>query len=192
MKNIIIYTATIVMSLSLWNCGNNKTDLTPDASRKVINLTPEWVEEPPQADNFIYTVASKTSRDYQTSITKADLEARKMLGVTIRSEIKGVATSAIEETGYSDDSEYIENFTNSAELAVDEIIQLAKVTKQKTIEEEDNFRSWVLIEFDQGIQHKMVLAKLKQDKVLAEKLRGSELLEEMEEKVEAYRKRKAQ
>ena len=32
---------------------------------------------------------------------------------------------------------------------------------------------------------------LKQDKLLAEKLRGSELLEEMEEKVDAYRKRKA-
>ena len=29
---------------------------------------------------------------------------------------------------------------------------LAKVTKQKTIEEENNFRSWVLIEFDQILE----------------------------------------
>ena len=187
MKNII----AIAILLFLFNCGNKPgPDLTGDATRKVIKETPEWAEKVPQLEGYIYTVASKTSRDYQTSITKSDLEARKSLGVTIRSEIKGITNSVIEETGYGDESEYIENFRNEAELAVLEMLELARVTEQKTVEENNIFRSWVLLEFDQGIQHKMVLAKLKQDKVLAEKLRASELLEEMEEKVEAYRKRR--
>ena len=69
--------------------------------------------------------------------------------------------------------------------------QLAKVIKQETADAPGNiFRSWVLSEYDQGYQQKKLLTAIKADKVLAEKLRASELLEEMEEKVEAYRKRK--
>jgi len=197
MKNIIIYTATILMSLSLWNCtGRTGPNLNPEPDRNTFKKTPAWFNVKPKKDGYIYTTSVATSRDYQTSISKATVDARKQLAETLDSEVKGVTDRVIEETGLGADSEFTDNFTNTAEIIVESTIQGAEVINQETVEvksdEGDIFRSWILLEYDQGYQQKRLLDAIKADKVLYDKLRATELLGEMEEKVEAYRKRKAQ
>ena len=48
------------------------------------------------------------------------------------------------------------------------------------------------MEYDSGLQQKALLNAIKADQLLYEKLQATELLEEMEAKVEAYRQRKGQ
>ena len=50
----------------------------------------------------------------------------------------------------------------------------------------------VLIEWDAGAANKKLLAKIKADEALYTAMRTTELFDEMEEKVEAYRNRKSQ
>ena len=56
----------------------------------------------------------------------------------------------------------------------------------------DIYRAYVLMEYDSGLQQKALLNAIKADQLLYEKLQATELLEEMEAKVEAYRQRKGQ
>ncbi len=56
----------------------------------------------------------------------------------------------------------------------------------------DIYRAYVLMEYDSGLQQKALLNAIKADQLLYEKLQATELLDEMEAKVEAYRKRKGQ
>ncbi len=185
------------MSLSLWNCtGRTGPNLNPEPDRSTFKKTPDWFNVKPKKDGYIYTTSVATSRDYQTSISKATVDARKQLAETLDSEVKGVTDRVIEETGLGADSEFTDNFTNTAEIIVARTIQGAEVTNQETVEvksdEGDIFRSYILLEYDHGYQQKQLLDAIKADKVLHDQLRASELLDEMEEKVEAYRKRKAQ
>ena len=53
----------------------------------------------------------------------------------------------------------------------------------------DIYRAFVLVEFDENAANEKILARLKSDQQLYDAIRATELLEEMEEKVEAYRKR---
>ena len=54
------------------------------------------------------------------------------------------------------------------------------------------YRAYILIEWDAGAANKKLLAKIKADEALYTAMRGTELFDEMEEKVEAYRNRKSQ
>ena len=113
---------------------------------------------------------------------------------TLEAGVSGLTERVIEETGYGSDSEFIDNFTNTAKIITDKLLALSKITDQQTSDEKsdgiDIYRSWVKLTYDMGRQQKMLLAAIKADKVLAEKLRASDLMKGMEEEVEAYRKRK--
>ena len=195
MKNIIIYTATILMSLSLWNCtGRTGPNLNPEPNRTTFKQTPDWFNNKPKAEGYKYTTSVAESRDYQSSISKATVDARKQLAETLESEVSGLTDLVIRETGLGADSDFTSDFKNTAEIIVSSTIQGAEVIKQETAEVKsdgsDIFRSWILLEYDQGYQQKKMLDAIKVDKVLHDKLESTELLKEMQEKVEAYRKRK--
>ena len=55
---------------------------------------------------------------------------------------------------------------------------------------QDIFRVYILVEWDEGAAHQRLLDRLKSDKEIFDAIRATELYEEMEKKVEAYRQRK--
>ena len=69
-----------------------------------------------------------------------------------------------------------------------------RVAKRKLLEEKTDdgrriYRAYILVEYDQGAAQKRLLAQIKADEQLYNAMRATELFEEMEDKVEAYRLR---
>ena len=198
MRRLFMSATITIMTLALWNCsGSTKgPNLTPEPTKSTFKSLPDWFNEKPEKDGYYYAATSATSRDFQTALDKAELSARKKIGETLESEVSGLTTRAIKETGLGADSEYIDQFKNTQELILSITIKGAHVAKQEIQEvksdEGDIYRAYVLMEYDSGLQQKQLLASIKADQLLYEKLQATELLDEMEAKVEAYRKRKAQ
>ena len=195
MKNYLY--KIIVVSCSLFfafNCGSSKgPDLSPEVSRKTLKNAPKWFMNTPEKEGYRYTTATATSQDMQLAVNKARLDAAQNLAGQVSSEMNGLVKRAQEETGLGGDSDLIDQFSQTQEQVIATSLKDWKVSEKEIQEEKSNnqriYRAYVLIEWDEGAANKRLLQKIKEDEKLYTLMRSTELFEEMDEKVEKYRKR---
>jgi len=194
MKKILLSLLTVVVTLCLISCGAvGGPDLTPEPTRKVMKNIPDWFLNTPSKAGFRYETATATSQDLQLAINKATLDAASRLAATIQSEMEGYTKRVQEETGLGSDSDILDRYSQTQGQVIATALQDYIVAKKEILEEksttQDIFRAYVLIEWDEGAANKRLLAQIKADKEVYDAIRATELLNEMEEKVEAYRQR---
>ena len=190
-----LFTIIIMSALILTGCGSKSgPDLSPEASRKTIKSAPDWMLNPPYKEGFVQHASTATSQDIQMALDKARTSAATTLAGLIESEWNGLIKRAQEETGLAENSKIIDHFSNTQEQVISNRLQDIRVARRKLQEEKTDdsrriYRAYVLVEYDQGAAQKRLLAKIKADEQLYNALRATELYEEMEDKVEAYRQR---
>ena len=189
--NIIVYALLILVSV---NCSSNKgTDLSPEPTRKVMKNIPDWYLNTPVKDGFRYEAATATSQDLQISVNKATVDAASRLAATIESEMEGYTKRVQEETGLGADSDILDSYSQTQGQIIATSLKDYTVAKKEILEEKSNnqdiYRSYILIEWDEGAANKRLLDKIKADEQLFNAMRASELFSEMEAKVEKYRER---
>ena len=191
-KNIVLYYLIALLTI---NCGaKSGPDLSPEASKKTIKSAPEWFLNPPIKEGFITNSSSATSQDMQLALDKARTAAATTLAGLIESEWNGLVNRAQEETGLEEKSQIIDHFSNTQEQVISNRLNDIRVAKREVMEEKTDdgvkiYRAYILVEYDQGAAQKRLLAQIKDDEQLYNAMRATELYEEMEKKVEAYRKR---
>ena len=178
----------------IFNCGGNKgPDLSPEVSRKTLKNAPKWFMDTPEKEGYKYTTATATSQDMQLAVNKARLDAAQTLAGQVSSEMNGLVKRAQEETGLGSDSDLIDQFSQTQEQVITTSLKDWKVSEKEIQEERSNnqniYRAYVLIEWDEGAANKRLLQKIKEDEKLYTLMRSTELFEEMDKKVEKYRKR---
>lgn len=194
MKKILLSLLTVVVTLCLISCGSaGGPDLSPEPTRKVMKNIPDWFLNTPSKEGFRYETATATSQDLQLAINKATLDAASRLAATIQSEMEGYTKRVQEETGLGSDSDILDRYSQTQGQVIATALQDYIVAKKEILEEksttQDIFRAYILIEWDEGAANKRLLAQIQADKELYDAIRATELLNEMEEKVEAYRQR---
>ena len=185
----------IFITLFLSSCGSNKgPNLTPEPTRRVMKNIPDWYINTPKKEGFRYAGATATSRDLQLAVNKATQDAATQLAGAMDSEMNALLKRVREETGVSTDSDILDRFSQTQEQIISTSINDYDIMKKEILEEssdsQDIFRAYILIEWDEGAAQKRLLDRIKADKEIYDAIRASELYEEMEKKVEAYRKRK--
>ena len=195
MKNYLYKIILVSCSLFfVFNCGSSKgPDLSPEVSRKTLKNAPKWFMNTPEKEGYRYTTATATSQDMQLAVNKARLDAAQNLAGQVSSEMNGLVKRAQEETGLGADSDLIDQFSQTQEQVIATSLKDWKVSEKEIQEEKSNnqriYRAYVLIEWDEGAANKRLLQKIKEDEKLYTLMRSTELFEEMDEKVEKYRKR---
>jgi len=194
MKKTLFGLLTVVVTLCLISCGSvGGPDLSPEPTRKVMKNIPDWFLNTPSKEGFRYETATATSQDLQLAINKATLDAASRLAATIQSEMEGYTKRVQEETGLGSDSDILDRYSQTQGQVIATALQDYIVAKKEILEEksttQDIFRAYILIEWDEGAANKRLLAQIKADKEVYDAIRATELLNEMEEKVEAYRQR---
>ena len=156
---------------------------------------PDWYLIPPSKDGYRYEAATATSQDLQLAVNKATLDAASRLAATIQSELEGYTKRVQEETGLGNNSGVLDRYSQTQGQIISTTLQDYEVVKTEILEEKSTtqniFRAYVLLEWDEGAAHQRLLNKIQADKEIYDAIRASELMNEMESKVEAYRQRKA-
>ena len=154
---------------------------------------PDWYIDLPKQDGYRYETGSATSQDLQLSVNKATLDAASRLAATINSQMEGYTKRVQEENGLGADSDILDRYSQVQSQTIATALQDYSVAKKQILEErsdnQDIYRAYVLLEWDEGAAPKQLLDKIKADKEIYDAVRASELIEEMESKVEAYRQR---
>ena len=181
-------------ALLLTGCGSKRgPDLAPEPTRKIMKNIPNWYLDMPSEYGFRYETATATSQDAQMAVNKATLDAASRLAATIKSEMEGYTKRVQEENGFSDNSDLLDRYSQTQGQVIATTLQDYKVVKKELHEiksnNQDIFRSYILIKWDEGAANKRLLDKIKADKEIYDAMRAADLLNEMEEKVNAYRQR---
>lgn len=191
-KNIYF---VLFITLFLTGCGTTKgPNLAPEPTGKVMKNIPDWYINTPKKDGFRYAGATATSRDLQIAVNKATLDASNQLAGAMDSEMNALVKRVREETGISTDSDILDRFSQTQEQIISTALKDYEIVKKEILEEksdsQDIFRAYILVEWDEGAAQKRLLDRIKADKEIYDAIRATELYEEMEQKVEAYRQRK--
>ena len=194
MRNYFLFTL-LTFSLFIIGCGSKSgPDLSPEASRKTVKNLPDWYMNTPIKDGYQYSAAEATSQSMQLAVDKARVAAVSNLSQMIKSEWNGYTKRVQEETGMGSDSKLLDQFSTTQENVISNQLNNVRV-KEKEIQVENSagtriYRAFVLAEFDENAAQAKLLAQIKADQQLYDAIKASELIDEMEQKVEAYRQRK--
>ena len=194
MRNYFLFTL-LTFSLFIIGCGSKSgPDLSPEASRKTVKNLPDWYMNTPVKDGYQYSAAEATSQSMQLAVDKARVAAVSNLSQMIKSEWNGYTKRVQEETGMGSDSSLLDQFSTTQENVISNQLDNVRV-KEKEIQVENSagtqiYRAFVLVEFDENAAQAKLLAQIKADQQLYDAIKASELIDEMEQKVEAYRQRK--
>ena len=193
MKNYYLLTI-MTFGLLLIGCGSKSgPDLSPEASSKTVKNLPDWYISPPQLDDYKYATAEATSQSMQLAVDKARMAAVSNLSQMIKSEWNGYTKRVQEETGMGSESKLLDQFSSTQENVISNQLEGVMV-KEKDIQVENSkgtriYRVFVLVEFDENAANDKLLAQIKADQELYDAIKATELVGEMEQKVEAYRQR---
>ena len=184
----------ITVTLIFTGCfSKSGPDLSPEASKKTLKGTPDWYWETPEKDGYLYQAAQGTSQSMQLAVDKARVAAVSTLSQMIKSEWSGYTKSVQEETGLGSESTLLDQFSSTQENVISNQLENLKVVEREILVENSDgiriYRAYVLVEFDENAAQEKLLAQIKADQELYDAIRASELVEEMEQKVEAYRQR---
>ena len=193
MNKLFITYITIIGFLFI-GCGSKSgPDLSPEASRKTVKNLPDWYLNTPVKEGFKYQAAEATSQSMQLAVDKARVAAVSNLSQMIKSEWNGYTKRVQEETGMGSDSKLLDQFSSTQENVISNQLE-GVIVKEKDIQVEKSdgtriYRVFVLVEFDENAANEKLLAQIKADQQLYDAIKASELVDEMEQKVEAYRQR---
>ena len=192
-----IYFLFILLTISLFiiGCGSRSgPDLSPEASSKTVKNLPDWYKITPVKEGFKYQASEATSQSMQLAVDKARVAAVSNLSQMIKSEWNGYTKRVQEETGMGSDSKLLDQFSSTQENVISNQLE-GVIVKEKDIQVENSggtriYRVFVLVEFDENAAQAKLLAQIKADQQLYDAIKAAELIDEMEQKVEAYRQRK--
>ncbi len=155
---------------------------------KVVPQPPDWYPNPPQDPNFLFAVATATSRDLQLASEKAKQDCRVDLASQLEANVSGLIKKFDEEVGRTEDSELLGLYTQVSKTVVDQTLVGARVKKLKVYKEGDLYRVYVLMELPLGFMKEMLLNQVKKQEALYTRFRASQAFRELEKEVQELRK----
>ena len=193
MNKLFIISITIIGFLFI-GCGSKSgPDLSPEASSKTVKNIPDWYLDTPKTEGYLFAASNGTSQSMQLAVDKARMQAVSELSQMMKSEWSGYTKRVQEEIGTDLNSKLLDTFSQTQENTISNQLENI-IVKEKDIQVMNSsgariYNVYVLVEFNTNAAQEKLLAQIKADQQLYDAIRASELVDEMEQKVEAYRQR---
>lgn len=195
MKNIVLMTASV---LTLAACSSNETakllieDPVKYNTQKVetqLAEVPDWYLNPPREEEVIYTPGTAVSPDMQLSVDIAILNAKTVLADRINSSLSSKTKNFISRIGSSDldaaVSQDMERATTN--LIADVDVAGYYVDQTRLIQDGPQYRAYVLLSYSDAEANKILVNRIRKDRVLLEKIRATSAYKDLEESVDKKR-----
>jgi len=157
---------------------------------KSISKAPAWILNPPQDANAIYTTGEGVSPRMQLAIDIAEGVARRDLAVRLGGVVSTKITQFAEQTGTAADLDVQDAISSATKtVAVDKNVGGYVRDKVELMSEGSNYKAFVLLKLPIGEANKVAADQVRKSKVLDTKLRASKAFQDLEQEIEAARKR---
>jgi hypothetical protein len=150
-----------------------------------IEVMPDWFKKMPDSETAIYSTGTAATSDLQLSIDLAVLNAKTTLADRINGRVRSQTKSFVakignEEIGSSVLSE-VEKATKNIIADVD--VAGYKVSETEIVSNGPKYRAYVLLEYSDKEANKIILNRLRKDRMLLSKIRSTKAWEELDNSV---------
>mgnify|MGYP005631174123 CR=1 FL=1 len=150
-----------------------------------IEVMPDWFKKMPESNTAIYSTGTAATSDLQLSIDLAVLNAKTTLADRINGRVRSQTKSFVakignEEIGSSVLSE-VEKATKNIIADVD--VAGYKVSETEIVSNGPKYRAYVLLEYSDKEANKIILNRLRKDRMLLSKIKSTRAWEELDNSV---------
>lgn len=182
----------IVVSLAACSSVPKDEGVTKTNSRTFSNEVnyPDWyTKESDKNKEGIYAVGSEYSRDFQFSVDKAMLSAKRELASNFSSYISMMMKDFTSESGGSGDVVNAD-IDRTTKLIVTRINLVGvQRTNFKVVHEANGYRSFVRLRYSTDESNKLLMAEIRKNQQLQARFRASKAFQELEKEVDKIEER---
>ena len=148
---------------------------------------PKWYSKMPEEKDAIFTVGSATAPDLQLAVDIAILNGKVVLADRINGKLKAMTKQFIAKLGSTDIDSAV---MTEVEKVVKNVIANVDVagynpTKINVFPTGTQYRAFVLLEYSDKEAYKIIMNRMRKDRMVYSRLRSTEAWKELENEVES-------
>ena len=193
MNNIKLISSVVAIAIGLGACQTNKESITSNPQivyqtntvSKQIEQIPEWYLNIPSADDTIYSSGSARAPDLQLAVDIAIMNAKTTLADRINGKLDSMTKSFVAKIGSSDLDTSVLNEIEKVSKNVIASVDVAGyiIDKSDVTQEGTQYRAYVLLAYNNEEATKVLMNRMKRDKMIYSRIRSTEAWKELENEV---------
>ena len=193
MNNIKLISSVVAIAIGLGACQTNKESITANPQivyqtntvSQQIEQIPEWYLNIPSADDTIYSSGSARAPDLQLAVDIAIMNAKTTLADRINGKLDSMTKSFVAKIGSEDVDASVLNEIEKVSKNVIASVDVAGyiIDKSDVTQEGTQYRAYVLLAYNNEEATKVLMNRMKRDRMIYSRIRSTEAWKELEEEV---------
>ena len=193
MNNIKLISSVVAIAIGLGACQTNKESITSNPQivyqtntvSQQVEQIPEWYLNIPSADDTIYSSGSARAPDLQLAVDIAIMNAKTTLADRINGKLDSMTKSFVAKIGSNDLDTSVLNEIEKVSKNVIASVDVAGyiIDKSDVTQEGTQYRAYVLLAYNNEEATKVLMNRMKRDKMIYSRIRSTEAWKELEEEV---------
>ena len=193
MNNIKLISSVVAFAIGLGACQTNKESITANPQivyqtntvSQQVEQIPEWYLNIPSADDTIYSSGSAKAPDLQLAVDIAIMNAKTTLADRINGKLDSMTKSFVAKIGSDDLDTSVLNEIEKTSKNVIASVDVAGyiIDKSDVTQEGTQYRAYVLLAYNSEEATKVLMNRMKRDKMIYSRIRSTEAWKELEDEV---------
>ena len=193
MNNIKLISSAVAIAIGLSACQTNKESITANPQivyqtntvSKQIEQIPEWYLNIPSADDTIYSSGSARAPDLQLAVDIAIMNAKTTLADRINGKLDSMTKSFVAKIGSDDlDTSVLTEIEKTSKNVIASVDVAGYVVDKSDITQEGTqYRAYVLLAYNSEEATKIMMNRMKRDRMIYSRIRSTEAWKELEDEV---------
>ena len=193
MNNIKLISSAVAIAIGLSACQTNKESITANPQivyqtntvSQQVEQIPEWYLNIPSADDTIYSSGSAKAPDLQLAVDIAIMNAKTTLADRINGKLDSMTKSFVAKIGSNDlDTSVLTEIEKTSKNVIASVDVAGYVVDKSDITQEGTqYRAFVLIAYNNEEATKIMMNRMKRDKMIYSRIRSTEAWKELEDEV---------
>ena len=193
MNNIKLISSVIAIAIGLGACQTNKESITANPQivyqtntvSQQVEQIPEWYLNIPSAEDTIYSSGSAKAPDLQLAVDIAIMNAKTTLADRINGKLDSMTKSFVAKIGSTDlDTSVLNEIEKTSKNVIASVDVAGYVVDKSDITQEGTqYRAYVLLAYNSEEATKMMMNRMKRDRMIYSRIRSTEAWKELEDEV---------
>ena len=194
LNNIKLISSVVAIAIGLGACQTNKESITANPQivyqtntvSQQVEQIPEWYLNIPSAEDTIYSSGSAKAPDLQLAVDIAIMNAKTTLADRINGKLDSMTKSFVAKIGSNDLDTSVLNEIEKVSKNVIASVDVAGyiIDKSDVTQEGTQYRAYVLLAYNNEEATKVLMNRMKRDKMIYSRIRSTEAWKELENEVD--------
>lgn len=149
-----------------------------------IEVMPDWFKKMPESETAIYSTGTAATTDLQLSIDLAVLNAKTTLADRINGRVRSQTKSFVAKIGNEETASVLSEVEKATKNIIADVdVAGYKVSDTEIVSNGPKYRAYVLLEYSDKEANKIIMNRLRKDRMLLSKIRSTKAFTELDESV---------